>query len=91
MTMANISIYTDSELATRAQSVLAGLGLDLSTAFNIFLTRVVKDEALPFEVDQPKVVSGKRPRSELWGCMEGQIWMEDDFDAPLEEMREYME
>ena len=33
----------------------------------------------------------KRPRSELRGILKGKVWMADDFDAPLEEMREYME
>jgi antitoxin (DNA-binding transcriptional repressor) of toxin-antitoxin stability system len=35
-------------------------------------------------VNQPK----KRRRS---GSAKGLIWMSDDFDAPLEELREYME
>ena len=25
------------------------------------------------------------------GCMKGKIWIADDFDAPLEDFREYME
>ena len=33
----------------------------------------------------------KRPFSELIGILEGKVWMSDDFDAPLEEMKEYME
>ena len=33
----------------------------------------------------------KRPLSELKGFMKGNVWMADDFNAPLEEMREYME
>jgi hypothetical protein len=24
------------------------------------------------------------------GCLEGEIWMADDFDAPMEEFEEYM-
>jgi hypothetical protein len=32
----------------------------------------------------------KRPVSDLLGCMKGEIWMSDDFDEPLEEVREYM-
>jgi len=32
----------------------------------------------------------KRPFSDLFGEWSGQIWMSDDFDEPLEEMREYM-
>ena len=26
-----------------------------------------------------------------YGCMKGEIWMADDFDAPLEDFAEYME
>ena len=32
----------------------------------------------------------KRPFSDLFGEWSGKVWMSDDFDAPLEEMREYM-
>jgi predicted DNA-binding antitoxin AbrB/MazE fold protein len=35
--------------------------------------------------------SRKRPISELKGMLKGKVWMADDFDEPLEEMREYME
>jgi len=33
----------------------------------------------------------KRPRSEMRGILKGKVFMSDDFDEPLEEMREYME
>ena len=33
----------------------------------------------------------KRPRSEIIGCLKGKIWMADDFNAPIEELKEYME
>jgi len=32
----------------------------------------------------------KRPFSDLFGEWSGRIWMSDDFDEPLDEMREYM-
>ena len=35
--------------------------------------------------------STKRPLSELKGFLKGKVWMADDFNAPLEEMKEYME
>jgi len=95
MTATYINICTDSELEAKAQSVLTDLGLDLSTAINGFLTQVVNNKALPFaippETNKPRNTNGKIPVSELLGCFKGQIWMADDFDEPLEEMREYME
>ena len=33
----------------------------------------------------------KRPLSELRGLLKGKVWMSDDFNEPLEEMKEYME
>ena len=32
----------------------------------------------------------KRPFSDMFGEWSGKIWMADDFDEPLEEMRDYM-
>jgi DNA-damage-inducible protein J len=132
MTATNINIRTDSELETKAQSVLEDLGIDMSTAFNAFLTQVVNEKALPFKtmevwksddfnapmelVDSEfveyankvlKSIGGKvwmpydidetqeksaRPvrRMPKFGCMKGEIWMAEDFDAPLEEFKEYM-
>ena len=33
----------------------------------------------------------KRPRSEIIGLFKGKIWMSDDFNEPIEELKEYME
>jgi len=32
----------------------------------------------------------KRPLSELKGFLKGKVWMADDFNAPIEEMKDYM-
>jgi hypothetical protein len=45
----------------------------------------VKDDAVIAEVPT------KRQISELRGILKGKVWMSDDFDTPLEEMKEYME
>ena len=34
--------------------------------------------------------SEKRPFSDMFGEWNGKIWMSDDFDEPLAEMRDYM-
>jgi antitoxin component of RelBE/YafQ-DinJ toxin-antitoxin module len=36
-------------------------------------------------------ISKKRPRSEIIGLLKNKVWMADDFNEPLEEMKEYME
>ena len=49
-------------------------------------------------LDEPLIKStaseyklAKKPRSESRGLFKGKIKMSDDFDEPLEEMKEYME
>ena len=36
-------------------------------------------------------IKTKMSRKEMFGCMRGQFKMADDFDAPLEDFKEYME
>ena len=31
-----------------------------------------------------------KQRVPVFGCLKGQIWMSDDFDAPLEDFKDYM-
>ena len=54
----NVSI--DAETKARAQELLADLGMDLSTAVNIFLRQMVYEKAIPFEIrrDSRSVPSG---------------------------------
>ena len=44
----NLQIRLDTELRNEAQTVLAGMGMDVSTAVRIFLRQVVTDRSLPF-------------------------------------------
>ena len=46
----NISI--DSDTKAKAQVLLAELGLDLSTAVNIFLRQMIRDNAIPFTISR---------------------------------------
>ena len=46
----NINVRVDSELKAQAESVLAQLGIPVSSAVNIFLKQVVLQRGLPFEV-----------------------------------------
>ncbi len=44
----NISI--DADVKTQAQALFADLGLDLSTAVNIFLRQAIREDAMPFRI-----------------------------------------
>lgn len=84
MTTTNINIRTDSELKAKAQAVLAELGLDMTTAINVFLTQVVHRQAIPFEIAKPQNKTAKL------GGWEGKIKMSDDFNTPMDEFSDYM-
>ncbi len=52
--MANIptSISIDEELKAKAQELFSDLGLDLSTAINIFLRQSVRNNCIPFSIQR---------------------------------------
>lgn len=85
MTTTNINIRTDSELKAKAQTILNELGLDMSTAINVFLKQVVYQNAIPFKITKPKKSIAKL------GGWEGRIKMSDDFNAPMDEFQDYTE
>ncbi len=49
-----INVNVDSNLKKEASNILNGLGLNMSTAINMFLTQVVKRDGIPFEITNPK-------------------------------------
>ena len=85
MASVNINIRTDAEVKKAAQELFSRLGMDMTTAVNIFLRQAISKNTLPLEI--APVLHGNVP---TLGSMKGKIWMSDDFDAPLEDFREYM-
>ena len=49
-----INIQVDKETKDQATSILKDLGLNMSTAINLFLRQVVKNDGIPFEIRNPK-------------------------------------
>ena len=46
----NISIRMDSDLKAQADALFAELGMNLTTAFNIFVRQSLREGRIPFEV-----------------------------------------
>jgi len=84
----NINIRVDSDVKTKAQDVFLALGLDMSTAINIFLRQAIRKNGIPFEL----VTETPRRNPPQLGCMKGKIWEAEDHDwfEPLEDFEEYM-
>ena len=49
-----VTIRVDRELKQRAETLFERLGLNMSTALNIFLRKAVGEEAIPFAVSAAK-------------------------------------
>jgi len=83
MTSTNINIRTDSDIKVQAQEVLSKMGLDLTTAVNLFLRQVICKQSVSFDIS----VAPLKSRAKLGGW-EGKINIHDDFHAPLDDFAE---
>ena len=54
-TTTNISIRMDTELKAQAEALFGELGMNLTTAFNIFVRQAIREGGIPFEIklDRP--------------------------------------
>ena len=50
MTTTNINIRMDSDLKAQADALFGELGMNLSTAFNIFVRQSLREGGIPFEI-----------------------------------------
>ena len=50
MATTNISIRMDSDLKAQAEALFSELGMNLSTAFNIFVRQSLREGGIPFEI-----------------------------------------
>lgn len=69
---AAINVQVDAKDKEQATSILKDLGLNMSTAINMFIKQIIKRDGLPFEVSNPK------PSKELLEALkEGEDIIED--------------
>lgn len=59
MKSVDVTFRVDEELKVQADSLFADLGMNLSTAFNIFLRQSVREQRMPFIIsrDVPNAVT----------------------------------
>lgn len=89
MSNINVTIRMDEELKKEADALFAELGVNLSTAFNIFVRQAVREQAIPF------VIAKHTPNAETLAAIEevrkmkadpsiGKIY--DNVDQMMEEL-----
>ena len=82
------AINLNNELFYKAQSKLSSYGIDVNKALNDYLEKIIS------EGYKPEHKTKKTPEismSELRGICKGKLWTSDDFDEPLDDLKEYME
>ena len=78
----NISI--DADIKKKAQELLVDLGLDLSTAVNIFLRQMIRENAIPF------VISADIPNNTTRAAIEN-AEKHTDMYGPFDDVESFME
>lgn len=50
MASTNLNVRTDSEVKEAAEHIFEELGMNMTTAINIFLRRTIRENGIPFEL-----------------------------------------
>ncbi len=50
MESTNLNIRTDKEVKAQAEQIFEALGLNMTSAVNVFLRQVIRERGIPFEV-----------------------------------------
>ncbi len=50
----NLNVRVDMALKQESDTLFKSLGLNMSTAINMFLTKCVKTSSIPFKIEEPK-------------------------------------
>ena len=50
MSTSTITIRVDKELKKRAEEIFANIGISTTTAFTLFMKKVIRDEEIPFKL-----------------------------------------
>ena len=72
MATTNISIRMDSDLKAKADALFSELGMNLTTAFNIFVRQSIREGGIPFEI------SINQPNKETIAAMLEAEWIVKD-------------
>jgi len=88
----SVQVFIPIDEATKQQfdHVCEVVGISPSNALSMFIKGVINDNGMPFK-EEVRSKKPKRTRAEVFGCMRGKFKMTEDFDAPLEDFKEYME
>lgn len=77
-----VQVRVDSVASEEAAAVLLGMGLTVSDAVRLLLTRIAREEALPFEPPRPDATSIKA----MSEADKGDLARFDSVQAPMNDL-----
>lgn len=80
----NVTFRVDDELKKQAEDLFSELGMNLSTAFNIFLRQSVREQQIPFSI------SKNVPNAVTLAAMDA-AEKDEDIYGPFQDMSSLME
>jgi len=88
----SIQVSTRIDATTKKQfdSICDVIGISSSSALSMFIKSVINYKGIPFAIVVPQEKMPVMSREAVFGCMQGQFTMADDFDALLDDFKEYM-
>ena len=86
MSTQSTNIRIDTELKRQAQQLFSDLGMDMTTAVNIFLRQAVREQAIPFRIGEPA-----RPNAETLEAIArcGRCWLRCRRCLPIRKIQCY--
>jgi addiction module RelB/DinJ family antitoxin len=84
-----VSTRVDAATKQRFDHICDIIGVSPSNALSMFIKSVINYNGIPFAAAPPEKMPAM-PREAVFGCMRGQFTMADDFNAPLDDFKEYM-
>ena len=86
-----VSTRIDEKTKQQFDEICDTIGVSPSNALSMFIKGVINNNGIPFPIVTPSIKSKKMSRQSVFGCMQGQCKMSKDFNAPLDDFKEYME
>ena len=83
------NIRLNDDLIAEAQLKLNNYGIDVNKVISDYLEKIIKEDYIPdahTTQNEPKL-----SMADLCGIFKGKLWTSDDFDEPLDDLKEYME
>ena len=84
-----VSTQIDEKTKQQFDKVCESIGISPSNVISMLIKGVIYNNGIPFNA-MPQEKTSKMSREDVFGCMRDQFKTANNFDAPIEDFKEYM-